>query len=208
MTKLYLISPPKFDPADFAIKLESALAAAHIPVFQLRLKNISENEIIEIGKKLLKICRKYGTSFILNDNLNAALKIGADGVHLGSDDGMIAEARKKSPANFIIGASCYDSKHKAMLAGESGADYLSFGTFFPSKTKNSIGKPTTEILEWCHDFLSLPSVAIGGITLQNCDSLIKSGADFIAVISYIWENEKGIEYAATSLVKKLLINSN
>jgi thiamine-phosphate pyrophosphorylase len=202
-TQLYLISPPKIELQNFAIQLEKALATKKIPVFQLRLKDISDNEIIENGKKLLEICRKYQTSFILNDRLDLALKIGANGVHLGSDDGAVLEARKNSPQNFIIGSSCYDSKHNAMVAGEQGADYISFGTFFPSKTKNSSGKPTTEILEWCRDYINIPSVAIGGITADNCDILIKAGADFLAVISYVWDHEKGVEFAIDSLKKAI-----
>jgi thiamine-phosphate pyrophosphorylase len=202
-TKLYLISPPKFDLQNFSSQLETALATKQIPVFQLRLKNLPDEKLIETGKKLLEICRKYQTSFILNDRLDLALKIGADGVHLGSEDGKILTARKNSPKNFILGASCYDSKHSAMIAGEEGADYISFGTFFPSKTKNSNGKPTTEILEWCRDYINIPSVAIGGITAENCAPLVKAGADFLAIISYIWDHEKGVEFAIEFLVKKM-----
>jgi len=202
-TKLYLISPPKINLQNFPSQLETALVTKQIPVFQLRLKNISDDEIIKTGKKLLAICRKYKTSFILNDRLDLALKIGADGVHLGLSDGAVSKARKNSPKNFIIGASCYDSKHNAMVAGEQGADYISFGTFFPSKTKNSSGKPTTEILEWCRDYINIPTVAIGGITAENCASLIKAGADFLAVISYIWDHEKGVEFAINSFTSTI-----
>lgn len=202
MTKLYLISPPKIEVSNFSEQLEIALKTGKVPVFQLRLKNYDDQEIVEIGKKLLAICRKYKTLFILNDRLDLALKIGADGVHLGGDDGDILKVRKSAPDNFIIGASCYDSKHLAACAVEAGATYVSFGTFFESSTKNSKGKPTPEILEWCDEILDAPSVAIGGITADNCQQLVNAKADFIAVISYVWDNQNGVEWA----INKLIIN--
>lgn len=199
MTKIYLISPPKIDIESFTKILELALKTKKVPVFQMRLKGYKDAEIIEIGKKLLKICQQNQTLFILNDRLDLALKIGANGVHFGDEDGDIKVARKTAPANFIIGASCYDSKHLAVEAIESGADYVSFGAFFPSKTKNSKGKPTPEILEWCDEILDVQSVAIGGITADNCKVLVNAKVDFIAVISYIWDNEKGVEWAVNNL---------
>ena len=101
--------------------------------------------------------------------------------------------------NFLIGASCYDSKHLAMEAGEQGADYLSFGAFFESKTKKSRGNPSLEILEWSNEILNLPTVAIGGITADNCAPLVKSGADFLSVISYVWDHPEGEEAALIKL---------
>jgi len=201
ITKLYLISPSKFDLDSFSDQLEIALATRQVPVFQLRMKDVSDQEIVATAQKLQKICSKYQTSFILNDRLDLALKIGADGVHLGSDDGNIAIARKKSGKNFIIGASCYDSKHRIMIAAEEGADYISLGTFFPSNTKNSIGKPTMELLQWCVDYINIPVVTIGGISANNCRNLVKNGADFLAVISYVWQHQNGVDYAVNSLIK-------
>ena len=203
MTQIYLISPPKIEVDNFSTQLEIALQTKQIPVFQLRLKDYSDEEIVSIGKKLLKICEKHQTLFILNDRLDLALKIGAGGVHLGGEDGNILSARRNSPQNFIIGASCYDSKHLAVEAIEQSADYISFGTFFPSSTKNSKGKPMPEILEWADDFLNVPTVAIGGITAENCVELVKNKADFLAVISYVWENKNGIEFAINKLLSAL-----
>jgi thiamine-phosphate pyrophosphorylase len=199
MTKIYLISPPKIDIEGFIKNLELALKTKKVPVFQMRLKGYGDEEIIEIGKKLLDICHQHQTLFILNDRLDLALKIGADGVHLGDNDGNIAAAKKISPENFIIGASCYDSRHLAVEAIEAGAKYVSFGAFFPSKTKNSKGKPTPEILQWCDEILDIQSVAIGGITASNCQDLVRAKADLIAVISYVWDNEKGVEWAVNNL---------
>jgi thiamine-phosphate pyrophosphorylase len=199
MSQIYLISPPKIDLEDFLPKLQIALATKKIPVFQLRLKDYSDEDILGIGKKTKEICHQNNTLFILNDRLGLALKIGADGVHLGAEDGDIVNIRKKSPTNFIIGASCYDSKHLAALAVEAGVDYVSFGTFFESSTKNSVGKPNPEILDWCDEILPVQTVAIGGINDQNYNQLSK--ADFIAVISFVWENENGIEWAINQLSK-------
>jgi thiamine-phosphate pyrophosphorylase len=199
MTQIYLISPPKIDLESFSRNLELALKTKKVPVFQMRLKGYSDDEVIEIGKKLLNICHQNQTLFILNDRLDLALKIGADGVHLGDSDGNIIESRKIVSKNFIIGASCYDSKHLAVEAVEAGADYVSFGAFFPSKTKNSKGNPNPEILEWCDEILDVQSVAIGGITTSNCQALVKAKVDLIAVISYVWDNDKGVEWAVNNL---------
>lgn len=203
MTKIYLISPPKIEVDSFIDQLTIALATKQIPVFQLRIKGYDDEDVVEIGTKILKVCHQYQTLFILNDRLDLALKIAADGVHLGGGDGNISFARKNSPENFIIGASCYDSRHIAVEAVEAGADYVSFGTFFPSATKNSQGKPTPEILQWCDEILNVQSVAIGGITADNCQVLIDAKADFLAVISYLWDNKNGIEWAVKELASKI-----
>lgn len=199
MAKIYLISPPKIDLDAFSKRLEAALKTGLVPVFQLRLKGYEKPEVAKISRVLKKICHENNCLFLLNDYLDVALDIGADGVHLGAEDGSVLVARKKSPQNFIIGASCYDSRHLAMEAGEQGADYLSFGAFFPSKTKKSRGNPTTEILQWSSEILNLQIAAIGGITDENCSSLVDAGADFLCVISYVWDHPQG-EVAA---IKKL-----
>lgn len=203
MAKIYLISPPKIELESFARNLDDALSTGLVPAFQLRLKNTDREEIKIAAKKLRKICAKHSCLFILNDDYEMALEVGANGVHVGENDRKIAEIRKKSPENFIIGASCYDSRHIAMETGEQGADYLSFGAFFPSKTKKSRGKPTTEILEWCNEIIDLPIVAIGGINDQNCHELVKTGANFIAVISYVWDHEKGVIEAIQTLQQSI-----
>lgn len=190
MTKIYLISPPKIELESFSKRLESVLQTGLVPVFQLRLKGYEEGEIKEISKVLIEICHKNNCLFLLNDNLEVALEVEADGVHLGVDDGFIAQARKEAPENFIIGASCYDSKHLAIEAAEQGADYISFGAFFESKTKKSRGNPEPEIITWADEILNVPIVTIGGINSDNCGILVKAGADFISIISYIWDNKK------------------
>lgn len=199
MSKIYLISPPRIDLKQFSQSLKVALNTGLVPVFQLRLKEYENAEIIKIARELKNICHDFNSMFILNDSYKMALEIGADGVHLGDEDGIILEAKKSAPQNFIIGASCYDSRHLAAEASEQGADYISFGAFFASQTKNSKGKPTTEILEWGREILDLPIVAIGGITDKNCAPLIKSGADFLAIISYVWQHPQGIQVALQNI---------
>jgi len=199
MSQIYLISPPKIESKTFLPRLEKALKTNLVPVFQLRLKEYSNSELTQIAKEIKKICDNNNCLFLLNDSLEIALNICANGVHLGAEDDSILSARKNSPENFLIGASCYDSKHLAMEAGEQGADYLSFGAFFESKTKKSRGNPSLEIIEWSNEILNLPTVAIGGITADNCAPLVKSGADFLSVISYVWDHPEGEEAALIKL---------
>lgn len=204
MSQIYLISPPQVELKTFSKRLENALKTALVPVFQLRLKNYSDQEVKNISRELKKICHANSCLFLLNDFYEIALDIGADGVHLGAEDGSILSARNKSPKNFMIGASCYDSRDLAVLAEEQGADYLSFGAFFSSNTKKSRGNPSLEILEWSKAWLSLPIVAIGGITDQNCDSIAKSGADFLSVISYVWDHPQGEKIALQNLHQAII----
>jgi len=199
MAKIYLISPPKIELNQFSKSLKNALKSELVPVFQLRLKDYENSEIIKISRELKKICHDFNSLFILNDSYKLALEAGADGVHVGDEDGSISEIKKTSPKNFVIGASCYDSRHLAVEAAEQGADYVSFGAFFPSVTKNSKGKPTTEIIEWCAEIMDVPIVAIGGINDKNCGPLVKSGADFLAVVSYVWQHPHGEEEAIKAL---------
>ena len=191
MTKIYLISPAQIELKSFSNNLKNALETNLVPVFQLRLKNYANEELLKIGKELRKICHDYDCLFFLNDSYQMALDVGANGVHLGAEDSSIKVARQNASSNFLIGASCYDSRHLAMEAAEQGADYVSFGAFFPSKTKKSRGNPQPEILTWCEELMNIQSVAIGGINDQNCGVLAKAGADLLAVISYVWEHPEG-----------------
>jgi thiamine-phosphate pyrophosphorylase len=202
MTQIYLISPPQIELKDFSIKLEKALKTLLVPAFQLRLKNYSPSEVKKISQEIKKICENNNCLFLLNDFYEIALEVGASGVHVGIDDKKISQIRQNSPKNFIIGASCYDSKHLAMEAGEQGADYISFGAFFETKTKISPGKPSLEILNWASEILNLPIVAIGGINDKNCGELIKNGADFLAIISYVWQHPQGVEVALKNIDKQ------
>jgi thiamine-phosphate pyrophosphorylase len=204
---IYLISPPQIaDVKAFARKLDAALTVGGVGAFQLRLKKEAAPEdgrlthacaddevIIEAARVLQAICETYGVAFILNDRVDLVKKVNADGVHLGQEDGTVAKARAELGEDYVIGATCHASRHLAMEAGEEGADYVAFGAFFPtsSKTPEALahwGTPTTEIIEWCSELCEIPSVAIGGITPQNCAPLVRAGADFIAVISAVWNH--------------------
>ncbi|MEZ5691786.1 MAG: thiamine phosphate synthase [Rickettsiales bacterium] len=191
--RLYLISPPSINVPDFSEQLKQAFDGGDVGAFQLRLKNVSDEEILKVAELLRPICAQCEVAFIINDRADIAAKIGADGVHLGQDDGSIISARKLLGDDAVIGISCHDSKHLAMVAGEEGADYVAFGAFYPTNSKSpedlaKYGTPDPEILSWWQEYMLLPCVAIGGINPQNCSSLIKAGADFIAVIQAVWNH--------------------
>ena len=188
MTKLYIISPANININEFPSSLEEVLKTGLVACFQLRLKNLNDQELINISKVLKPICNKFDVPFILNDRLDLANKIGADGVHLGEDDSSILDARKLLGSKAIIGASCYNSKHLAMQAAEQGANYVAFGAFFETKTKKAKTKAVMSLIEDWVLISDIPCVAIGGINSKNCHELIKAGVDFIAVVGAIWNN--------------------
>jgi thiamine-phosphate pyrophosphorylase len=188
LTKLYIISPANININEFPSSLEEVLKTGLVACFQLRLKNLNDQELINISKVLKPICNKFDVPFILNDRLDLANKIGADGVHLGEDDSSILDARKLLGPKAIIGASCYNSKHLAMKAAEQGANYVAFGAFFETKTKKAKTKAVMSLIEDWILISDIPCVAIGGIDSKNCHELIKAGVDFIAVVGAIWNN--------------------
>ena len=188
MTKLYIISPANININEYASSLEEVLETGLVACFQLRLKNLNDQELINISKVLKPICNKFDVPFILNDRLDLANKIGADGIHLGEDDSSILDARKLLGPKAIIGASCYNSKHLAMKAAEQGANYVAFGAFFETKTKKAKTKAVMSLIEDWVLISDIPCVAIGGIDSKNCHELIKAGVDFIAVVGAIWNN--------------------
>lgn len=183
--QLYLISPPSLRP-DFAERLDAALAVGGVAAFQLRLKDLSEDAIAAAAVPLQAVCARHDVAFILNDNARLAAAIGADGVHLGQSDGSVAEARALLGADAQIGVTCHDSRHLGMEAGEAGADYVAFGAFYPSSTKDALHRPAHEILSWWITLFGTPCVAIGGITPDNAAPLVAAGADFLAVSGAVW----------------------
>lgn len=206
--RLYLISPPSIDLPKFSEKLKQAFDGGDVGSFQLRLKNVGDDEILKAAGILLPICRERGVAFILNDRADLAAKAGADGVHLGQDDDSIKSARKLLGNDAVIGVSCHDSKHLAMEAGEDGADYVAFGAFYPTTSKSpealaKYGVPTPEILNWWQTYMVLPCVAIGGINPQNCLPLVRAGADFIAVITAVWDHPQGAKQAVAEFNKAI-----
>ncbi len=193
--RLYLVSPPRIAPGDFSGVLRSALAGGDVASFQLRLKHASDDEIRRATDALRPIVQAAGAAFILNDRPDLAAELGCDGVHVGQEDTPYAEARRIMGADHIVGVTCHDSRHLAMEAGEAGADYVAFGAFFPTATKEPKTHAELELLQWWAEAMLVPVVAIGGITVQNAPDLIAAGADFLAVSAGVWEHPDGPEAA-------------
>lgn len=190
-TRLYLITPSKFNLDDFSKELANALEGGDVASVQLRMKESYDEEIIEAARKLIPICHAKDVAFIINDRPDLAVKTGADGVHVGQEDVSYAEARELVGPDKIIGVTCKNSRHLAMEAGEQGADYVAFGAFFPTTTKIATSTATTDILSWWQDLFEIPCVAIGGIKVENAAELAKAGADFLAVSSGVWGYAQG-----------------
>ncbi len=194
-TRLYLITPPRIeDVAGFAAVLETALNAGDVACLQLRLKQgdqIDEAMTREVAGAITDMAQAYGTAVLINDSAELAAELGADGVHLGADDGAIKDARALLGPDMIIGATAKNSRHTAMLAGEQGADYVAFGAFFPTQTKAGTVEAEPGLLTLWQETMELPCVAIGGITVENAEKLAVAGADFIAVSSGVWDHPEG-----------------
>jgi len=185
---VYLISPNKIYD-DFYDDLKKVLSVKNVKFFQLRLKNTKKDKIIEIAKKIKKITRKYGVKLIINDHPNISKITNADGCHLGQKDGLVINA-KKILKKKIIGVTCHNSKFLAKTALKNKVDYLAFGSFNRSKLKPKAKKANLDILKWAKRNIKKPIIAIGGINNSNYKKIIKSGAKYIAISSYIWDNPK------------------
>jgi len=196
---LYLLTPPKFDLAPFGETLKSVLDTGAVDCLQLRLKDVSDDEIRTAIDAILPMCVDRDIPLILNDRPDIARKSGCDGVHVGEGDASYDEARAIMGEEHIVGVSCYDSRHKAMILGEKGADYVAFGAFYPTKTKEAKTSVTPEILEIWTTFTTVPCVAIGGITADNVAPLVLAGADFIAVTGGVWNHPDGPEAGAKAI---------
>jgi thiamine-phosphate pyrophosphorylase len=192
-TQLYLISPPETG-GDFPQRLERALAAGKglVTAFQFRVKGIDQHAAAALAEPLQAICAAHDCAFIVNDSVALAKRLKADGVHLGQGDGDPKEAREALGREAQIGVTCHASKHLAMEAGEAGADYVAFGAFFDSSTKDKgdAERPTLETVEWWVKLFEIPCVVIGGITPANCGPLVAAGADFLAVSGGVWQGDE------------------
>lgn len=188
--QLYLVSPEGID-AGFAQRLKAALDGGPVAAFQLRLKAVPDDHILRTAEALIPVCADRGVAFILNDRADLAHELGCDGVHLGQSDGDPRAARAQLGPGAQIGRTCHDSRHLAMDAGEAGADYVAFGAFYPTRTHATDYRPDPSILSWWATLSGIPSVAIGGITASNAAPLIEAGADFIAVVSAVWDHPAG-----------------
>lgn len=193
--QLYLISPLDVAGA-FPARLARAIDAAPVAAFQFRVKEIDEHQAARLAAPLQEICAARDVAFIVNDSIALAKRIGADGVHLGQQDGTVEEARRKLGREAQIGVTCHASRHLAMEAGEAGADYVAFGAFFPTTTKQTEHRAAPELLTWWQELFEIPCVAIGGITPANCLPLVQAGADFLAVSGAVWNGDEAAAVAA------------
>lgn len=193
--RLYLITPPQIeDVAAFVDQFRAAIQGGDIASLQIRIKSGDEIDAAktrEVTKAVKRICMAEHIAIIINDSPQLARALEVDGVHLGMDDMDIADARKLVGPDMIIGATCKNSRHHAMMAGEAGADYVAFGAFYPTQTKASTTTAEPDVLTWCQMFLTLPCAAVGGITFENAAPLISAGADFLAVSSGVWDHNDG-----------------
>lgn len=189
--RLYLITPPKLEAKSFAETLKRALGAGDVASLQLRLKDVPDDEIRRAVEVLMPIAQRADVAFILNDRPDLAQQMRCDGVHIGQEDASYAEARLIVGKDAVVGVTCHDSRHLAIEAAEAGADYVAFGAFFPTTTKEPKARAEIEIVQWWAEMMVVPQVAIGGITVDNARPLIEAGADFLAVSSGVWDHKNG-----------------
>lgn len=189
--RLYLITPPRIDPAAFRDQLAAALDGGDVACLQIRLKEASEDDIRRATDILRPLAQDRDVAVLLNDRPDLAAELGCDGVHLGQEDTPYKEARRILGGDAIIGVTCHSSRHLAMVAAEQGADYVAFGAFFPSTTKAVGDLADPEILSWWSEMMEVPCVAAGGITAASCGALVEAGADFLAVSAGVWAHPDG-----------------
>ena len=178
--RLYLLTPPVL-PHDFAKTLAADVAAE-----QLRLTEADDDAIHRAADVVRPVAHARGVALILNNRPDLAVQTGCDGAHVGAADMAPAEARRVLGPKLQLGVSCYDSRDMALRAGEANADYVSFGAFFPSTTKTAESEPELELVSWWAELMELPVVAVGGITPENCTTLVRAGADFVAACGAVW----------------------
>jgi thiamine-phosphate pyrophosphorylase len=192
LCRLYLITPPRLDDlAAFGHALAHALDAGDVAALQVRLKDQPDEVVSAAVDMMLPITASRGVALILNDRPDLAAALGCDGVHIGQDDTPLAQARRIVGPDRMVGVTCHDSLHLAMEAAEGGADYVAFGAFFPTTTKDVLHRADPELLRgWQADML-IPCVAIGGITVETAAELATAGADFLAVCGGVWSHGEG-----------------
>jgi thiamine-phosphate pyrophosphorylase len=188
--QLYLVTPSAL-PANFATHLAEALDAGQVAAVQLRLKDIDDDGLRRAIDLVRPIVQSRGVALILNDRPDLAVQTGCDGAHVGAEDTAPAEARRILGKSLQLGVSCYGSRDAALRAGEAGADYIAFGAFFPSPSKDAAVEADIDLLSWWSELMEPPVVAIGGITAANCAPLVRAGANFLAVISAVWGHPDG-----------------
>jgi thiamine-phosphate pyrophosphorylase len=192
LCRLYLITPPRLDDlAAFGHLLGGALDAGDVACLQIRLKDQPDEVVAAAVDALSPIAQARGVAVILNDRPDLAVRLGCDGVHIGQSDAPYAEARRLMGSDKVVGVTCHDSRHLAMEAAEAGADYVAFGAFFPTSTKDAPTRADPELLEIWQETMQIPCVAIGGITVATAREIARAGADFIAVSAGVWSHGDG-----------------
>jgi thiamine-phosphate pyrophosphorylase len=191
LCQLYLITPPRLEPAVFADSLKAALGGGPVATVQLRLKGVSDDTVRQAADVLMPIAQGADVAFLINDRPDLAQELGADGVHIGQEDARYAVARATVGPEAIVGVTCHDSRHLAIDAAEAGADYVAFGAFYPTETKETTTQADLELVRWWAQMMVVPQVVIGGITVENARPLIEAGADFLAVSAGVWSHPQG-----------------
>ena len=196
---IYLISPPKIDIKNFFYQLEDVFKTKKISFFQLRLKKTPKKKILYIGKKVVRLCKKYDVKFIINDDPYLAKQINSDGCHIGQKDMCIHKVRKILD-NKIVGITCHNSKKLIKKAISDKADYIAIGAFFSSKTKKVKFKADIKLLKYAKKITKIPIIVIGGIKLNNYKKLLLNKANFLAISGYVWNSKK---YKPIEAIQKL-----
>ena len=189
--RLYLVTPPALEPESFRDRLAAALDAGDVAAVQLRLKEADDAAVRRAIAVLAPLAQSRGVAFLVNDRPDLAVAMGCDGAHVGQTDMSAREARRILGPERLLGVTCHASRDLAMQAGEDGADYVAFGAFFPTATKEAPTRAEPEVLRWWSELMEIPCVAIGGITAENCAQLVGAGADFLAVVGAVWNHPQG-----------------
>jgi thiamine-phosphate pyrophosphorylase len=189
--RLYLVTPPALEPESFRDRLAAALDAGDVAAVQLRLKEADDAAVRRAIAVLAPLAQSRGVAFLVNDRPDLAVAMGCDGAHVGQTDMSAREARRILGPERLLGVTCHASRDLAMQAGEDGADYVAFGAFFPTATKEAPTRAEPEVLRWWSELMEIPCVAIGGITAENCAPLVGAGADFLAVVGAVWNHPQG-----------------
>ena len=203
--QLYLITPPDIGDAEtFARQLDAALSAGDVAALQIRLKDVSLDQIRAVTRVLAPVAHRHNVAVLMNDHVELARELGLDGVHVGQGDTSLKEARRILGASAMIGVTCHNSRHLAMEAAEGGADYVAFGAFYPTTTKTVEHMAELETLSIWQESMEIPCVAIGGITADNAAEIAQAGADFIAVSSAVWNHSDGPAAGVSALLKAIV----
>ncbi len=189
--RLYIVTPPRLDPPRFSDLLAAALDAGDVAAVQLRLKGADDEAWRRAVDTLRPVAQARDVAFLLNDRADLVRETGCDGAHVGQDDMPARQARALLGPDLMLGVTCHDSRDLAMRAGEDGADYVAFGAFYPSGSKQAQYRAEVDIVRWWSELMEVPCCAIGGITAGNCAPLVRAGADFLAVIGAVWEHPEG-----------------